>query len=55
MEVNVCKKEQPFVINPKVGPSSAENQNAGPSRSPSTPVENQGAMEVDSLSPSSSR
>lgn len=52
MEVNVCRKEQPFVINPKVGPPSAENQNSGPSRSQSTPVETQGAMEVDFFSPS---
>lgn len=56
MEVNVCRKDQPFVINPKLGPSpSAENQNAGPSRSPATSVDSQGAMEVDSLSPDSNR
>ena len=47
--MNVCRKEQPFVINPQFELSSAENQNAGPSRSQSIPVETQGAMEVDPL------
>lgn len=56
MEVNVCRKDQPFVILPTLGSStSVDNQNAGSSRSPSTSVDNNAAMEVDSLSPDNSR
>ncbi|XP_054708625.1 E3 ubiquitin-protein ligase HUWE1-like [Uloborus diversus] len=50
-EVNVCRQDQPFVINPVLNlPVSAPSDVSAPSNSPAN-TDNEVAMEIDSMSP----